>query len=84
MTGHVNGVVGRLRFDSKSCDTRPLKMAATAKRLCSYTVRLVRHAKGRREGHGDAKVGKSCNKVAQVEQLDCSFAEVMKGEKSSV
>lgn len=63
VTGHLNDVVGKLRFDSKSCDTRPLKLAATAKRLCSYTVWLVRRAKGRLEGHGDAKVWKSCKRL---------------------
>lgn len=78
MNRHVNSVLGKLRFYNWSCDTKPTSMAAPAKRLCSYSVRMLHHAVGCLEGHDDAKVWKSCNKGAQVEQLDCSFSEVIK------
>lgn len=59
------------RFDQQSCDTKPMNVAATANRL------FLHHAKGCLKGNDDAKVRKSCNEVAQVEQLDCSLAKVI-------
>lgn len=78
MNGLVNGALEKLRFDNQSCDTKPVNMAATAKRPIPVLTDCNTMQRNVLKDTVMQKVGKSCNKVAQVKQLDCSFAEVIK------